>query len=75
MKLQTLIEEITEFMQLDDEFKLHEELSNYPEWDSMVILSVLALFDDEFGIDASDRLSDCVTFQNVVDIVSDKLEL
>ena len=74
MKIDVLIEEISEFMQLDEQFKLDEELGEYSEWDSMVILSVLALFDDEFDVDASDKISECITFQNVIDIVSDRLE-
>lgn len=74
MTLEELIEEITEFMQLDEKFKLTENINIYSEWDSMVTLSVLALFDDEFEIDASDKLAACVTFQDVINLVSDKLD-
>jgi acyl carrier protein len=74
MRLEELVSEITELMQIEGTFKLEEPLNSYPEWDSMVVLSVLALLDDEFSVDASDKLIECTTFQDVVNIVSNKLD-
>lgn len=74
MNLNELMKEITELMQLETEPQLNESLEDYSEWDSLVILSVLALFDDSFGIDGSENITECKTFQDVVNLVSDKFE-
>ncbi|PKG56629.1 hypothetical protein CXF82_14040 [Shewanella sp. GutDb-MelDb] len=67
------MKEIVELMQLETEPQLKDSLEDYSEWDSLVILGVLALFDDSFGIDASENITECKTFQDVVNLVSDKL--
>ena len=46
-----LIEQLKEVIEIEDrEINLEDEFRNYPEWDSMVALSVIAMLDDEFGV-------------------------
>ena len=74
MKLSEFIAEITDFMQIETPFELEDKLDAYTEWDSMVVLSVLALIDESFEMDASVELTKCITFKDVVSLISDKLE-
>jgi acyl carrier protein len=73
MTIEELLAEFQEFMEIDNPPKLEEELESYDDWDSMVTLSVLALFEDEFGINAAEALAKCTTFQDVANIVSKEL--
>ena len=75
MTLNEFMNEITELMELETAPQLNEELASYSEWDSMIILSVIVIFDDNFGFDGSDKITGCKTFQDVVDLVSDKFNV
>ena len=45
------IEQLKEVLEIEDrEINPDDEFRNYPEWNSMAALSVIAMMDDEFGV-------------------------
>lgn len=70
-----LLEEIQEALQRDDELSLDMKLDELDEWDSLAIISLIALYDDLFSIIiTNDKLEKCDTINNLVNLVIDKID-
>lgn len=45
------LELLKEALEIDDrDLNLNDEFRSYPEWDSLALLSVIAMIDDEFDV-------------------------
>ena len=71
MTNQEKLERLEEIMDLDaGELKEDSVLSEYEEWDSIAILSVIALMDEEFGktVKGAD-IKACITVKDIMDMM------
>lgn len=51
MRINEFIEQLKEVLEVEDrELYPNDEFRNYDEWDSLVYLSVIAFFDEEYDI-------------------------
>ena len=51
MEIKNFIEQLKEVLEVEDrELNPNDEFRNYDEWDSLVYLSVIAFFDEEYDI-------------------------
>lgn len=76
MKQEELLEEIKEALQRDEEISLDMSLEDIEEWDSLAVISMISLYDQLFSIViTNDQLSDCNTVQDLINLVSDKVEI
>ena len=49
---QQFIEKLKEVIEIEDhEVALEDEFRNYDEWDSLTYLSVIAMLDEEYGVE------------------------
>ena len=77
MKTQEFIHEFEENVVMVEKGTLSLEtvLSELEEWDSMAIVSTIALFDQNFGIQISgEKINSCKTLGDLVALVKHKLE-
>lgn len=44
------LEAFKETLEREDEINLTDEFRKYPEWDSLAYLSVIAMLDEEYGV-------------------------
>ena len=44
------LESFKEALEREDEINLTDEFRTYPEWDSLAYLSVIAMLDEEYGV-------------------------
>ena len=48
---QDFIQKFKETLEIEDhEVSMEDEFRNYPEWDSLAYLSMIAMLDEEYGI-------------------------
>ena len=76
MNILNFINEIEESVVMVDKgsLKLDTVLSDLEEWDSLAIISVIALIDSQFNITVnSEKLKSCVTVGDIIDIIKDKI--
>lgn len=70
-----LLEEIKEALQRDEEISLEMKLEDIDEWDSLANISMISLYDQLFEVVVTaDKLKECQTVNDLVDLVSDKLD-
>ena len=75
MKESELLEEIKETLQRDEDLTLDMKLEDLKEWNSLANISIIALFDQLFEVVvAADELLKCQTINDLLQLVSDKLE-
>lgn len=48
--MEKFIEKFAEAIEREDEIKMQDEFREYPEWSSIAYLSVIALMDEEYGV-------------------------
>lgn len=48
--MERFIELFAEALEREDEIRMEDEFRNYPEWSSITYLSVIAMMDDEYGV-------------------------
>ena len=48
--MERFIELFAEALEREDEIKLQDEFREYPEWSSIAYLSVIAMMDEEYGV-------------------------
>lgn len=69
------LNELSEIMQLESPIKDTEILTIYTEWDSMTKLSVMSLFDMEFGISLSvDQIKTIETVSELIELAADQIK-
>lgn len=71
-KLDVFYEEFSSLMGIDkSSFSNDTKLSNL-DWDSMALISTMALLDEVFGIVVSgDKLTKCITVNDIISLVKD----
>jgi acyl carrier protein len=70
-----LLEEIKEILQRDEEISLEMKLKDIEEWDSLANISMISLYDQLFElVITADMLKECKTVNDLVELVSDKLD-
>lgn len=70
-----LLEEIKETLQRDEEISLEMKLEDIEEWDSLANISMISLYDQLFEtVVTSDKLKSCNTVDDLINLVSDKLD-
>ena len=70
-----LLEEIKETLQRDEEVGLEMKLEDIEEWDSLANISMISLYDQLFEVVVTaDKLKECQTVNDLVELVSDKLD-
>ena len=75
MKESELLEEIKETLQRDEDLTLDMKLEDLKEWNSLANISIIALFDQLFEVVVpADELLKCQTINDLLQLVSDKLE-
>lgn len=75
MKKDELLEEIQEALQRDDELSLDMRLEDLDEWDSLAIISLIALYDDLFSVLLkNEHLLKCESVGDLVNLVKDKID-
>jgi len=69
-----LLEEINEALQRDEDISYEMKLEDIEEWDSLANISMISLYDQLFGIIVTaDKLKECQTVNDLIELVSDKL--
>lgn len=69
-----LLEEIKETLQRDEEISLEMQLEDIEEWDSLASISMISLYDQLFQVVVTaDKLKECKTINDLIELVSDKL--
>ena len=48
--MEKFIEKFAEAIEREDEIKMEDEFRNYDEWSSIAYLSVIAMMDEEYGV-------------------------
>ena len=48
--MEKFIELFSEALEREDEIKMQDEFREYPEWSSIAYLSVIAMMDEEYGV-------------------------
>ena len=48
--MEKFIELFAEAIEREDEIKMQDEFREYPEWSSIAYLSVIAMMDEEYGV-------------------------
>ena len=48
--MEKFIELFAEALEREDEIKMQDEFREYPEWSSITYLSVIAMMDEEYGV-------------------------
>lgn len=48
--MEKFIEKFAEAIEREDEIKMQDEFREYPEWSSITYLSVIAMMDEEYGV-------------------------
>lgn len=48
--MEKFIELFAEALEREDEIRMEDEFRNYPEWSSIVYLSVIAMMDEEYDV-------------------------
>lgn len=48
--MEKFIELLAEALEREDEIKMEDEFRNYDEWSSIAYLSVIAMMDEEYGV-------------------------
>lgn len=74
MTKQDFLNEVAEIMQLDAPPTGAENLEDFVEWDSMAHLSVMSMFDMEFGITLkTDDLNKIKTVNELIALAGDQI--
>jgi acyl carrier protein len=70
-----LLEKIKETLQREENLSLDMKLKDIEEWDSLGIISMIALYDQLFSIVLTqEQLNSCKTVEDVINLVGDKID-
>lgn len=70
-----LLEHIADALQRDGILELDMNLDSIEEWDSLAIISIIALFDNLFNVEVTgNMLSKCKSVKDVIAIVSNHIK-
>ena len=64
---------ITDILEVD-EVKMNEELASFEAWDSLTILSIIALADETYNVSlTADEINDSKTVGGLKDMIKNKM--
>ena len=68
------IEEFTKLIQIDkQDFNIKQILSNYANWDSLAVVSMIAIIDQYFGVKVrGQEIENCCTLEDIFLKVKEK---
>ena len=70
MKYQKFIELITDALEIKDETSLKTNLNDLPEYDSLAVLSLIALIDESFGMSLSaEQFESVTTIESLTELI------
>lgn len=70
-----LLNEIKNIMQRDEDITVDMKVSNLPEWDSLSIMSIVALYEEKFHKTFQYKdIQEVNTLDDLINLVSDKLD-
>ena len=71
--MEKFIESFAEALEREDEIKMEDEFRNYDEWSSIAYLSVIAMMDEEYGIQMEEaEFKKIRTVQQLYDVCTNK---
>jgi len=72
---QKFIEQLKEILEIEDrQLKLSDEFREYPEWDSLGYLELIAMMDEEYGVSIeTDDFRKLITLQDLVDEIKKRM--
>jgi acyl carrier protein len=70
------IELLKEILEIEDrEIKLTDEFRQYPEWDSLGYLELIAMMDEEFGVAIeNDDFGKLITLEDLINEVKNRMD-
>jgi acyl carrier protein len=70
MKYQKFIELIKDALEIKDETSLKTNLNDLPEYDSLALLSLIALIDESFGVSLSaEQFESVTTIESLTELI------
>ena len=73
MNMGNFNELITDILEVDD-VKMNEELASFEAWDSLTILSIIALADETYNVSlTADEINDSKTVGGLQDMIKNKM--
>lgn len=71
--MENFIKKFTEAIEREEEIKMQDEFREYPEWSSIAYLSVIAMMDEEYGVQIEEaEFKKLRTVQAVYDACTNK---
>lgn len=71
--MEKFIELFAEAIEREDEIKMQDEFREYPEWSSITYLSVIAMMDEEYGVQIEEaEFKKLRTVQALYDVCNNK---
>lgn len=68
--MEKFIDLLREALEREDEIQMSDNFRSYDEWDSLAYLSVIALLDDEYGVQIEEaEFKQLKTVQDIYDAV------
>ncbi len=75
MKRTDMLREIKNALQREEELREETPIAELKEWDSMIIISLISMYDSLFSINMTyNELTKVVTVKDLIDKVKDKLD-
>lgn len=72
---QKFIAAFKEAMEREDDINMDDEFRNYDEWDSLVYLEVIAMLDEDFGVEIeADDFKGLITVEELLNEVKKRSE-
>ena len=70
------IQQFKEILEIEDrDLDLNDEFRDYPEWDSLGYLELIAMLDEEFGVAIeNDDFGKLITLQDLINEVKKRME-
>jgi acyl carrier protein len=70
------IESLKEILEIEDrELELTDEFRQYPEWDSLGYLELIAMMDEEYGVAIeNDDFGKLITLQDLINEIKNRME-
>ncbi len=67
------LKRFTEVIERQDEVKLEDEFESYEEWDSLTLLALLSMIDDDYGVNISpEQFKKMKTVKDIYNFIMDK---
>ncbi len=67
------LKRFTDAIEREDGIKMEDEFRNYEEWDSLALLSLVSILDEEYGINIShNELEKMKTIKDIYDFTISK---